>query len=320
MEEAKANYEGFSSGVRAILRRKSIDENKRIDGVRDVLANFLNVQKGYETAIESAFGNYLQAIVVDTVASAKNAIFYLKQNSCGRASFMHLGFFNERSEDSGDRELKDHRVLGRAIDFVSVDSNYANVVKFLLRNVFIVRDIDDIDSILKGNASFKECTFITLLGEVAVNGFISGGDISKEGINLINRDGKIREFSEIIKGLEENLQKIEEERLRCEKEKSTLEKRLEGINRRLNEKEIADFKEFWVPRMAEQPYYFVTFVSQEALDEYAPLTVYPEPDSVIRVYFDHRGLDAPIDVAPQELETPERYGFSVVEWGGNLYR
>ncbi len=89
----------------------------------------------------------------------------------------------------------------------------------------------------------------------------------------------------------------------------------------LNAKEIADFKEFWIPKMADKPYYFITFIPQTVFDKYAPLTVNPAPQTVIRVFFDYKGLDAPIVVPAQILpKTPERTGFTVVEWGGRLYR
>ena len=86
----------------------------------------------------------------------------------------------------------------------------------------------------------------------------------------------------------------------------------------LNEKEINDFIEFWLPRMQSDPYYFVTFVPQAEFDKMAPLAVSPEPDSVIRVFMDFRALDKPIQVEQQKLATPERLGFTVVEWGGEL--
>lgn len=89
----------------------------------------------------------------------------------------------------------------------------------------------------------------------------------------------------------------------------------------MNAKEIADFKEFWMPRMQDKPYYFVTFIPQAMFDSYAPLTVNPLPDTVIRVFFDYKGLDAPMSVPTQILpKTPERIGFTVVEWGGRIYR
>lgn len=88
----------------------------------------------------------------------------------------------------------------------------------------------------------------------------------------------------------------------------------------LNKKEIADFKEFWVPILSEKSYYFITFISQSDFDGYAPLTVNPKPDSTIRVFFDYKGLDRKVSVREQKLSTPERKGFTLVEWGGRLYR
>jgi len=88
----------------------------------------------------------------------------------------------------------------------------------------------------------------------------------------------------------------------------------------MNEVEIADFKEFWIPRLSDAPYYFITFVPQEQFDSYAPLTVEPKPDSIIRIFFDYKPLENPLRVAEQKLTTPTRDGFTVVEWGGRLYR
>jgi len=88
----------------------------------------------------------------------------------------------------------------------------------------------------------------------------------------------------------------------------------------LNKKEIADFTEYWVPELSGKKYVFITFYSQKRIDEEAPLTVSPKPDTVIRVYFDHKKLDKKINVKPQTLTSPERKGFTVVEWGGKRYK
>lgn len=80
--------------------------------------------------------------------------------------------------------------------------------------------------------------------------------------------------------------------------------------------EIADFKEFWLPRMHDAPYYFVTFLGNRAMDELAPLSVSPLPDTVIRVLMDFSPLAEYTSVSPYSIRTPARNGFTVVEWGG----
>jgi hypothetical protein len=86
----------------------------------------------------------------------------------------------------------------------------------------------------------------------------------------------------------------------------------------LNAKESADFMEFWEPRMTESPYYFVTFLGNQAMDALAPMNVTPKPDTVIRILMDFRPIDAPIPVQGFDIHTPTRVGFTVVEWGGVL--
>jgi len=88
----------------------------------------------------------------------------------------------------------------------------------------------------------------------------------------------------------------------------------------LIEKEAQDFKEYWIPEMSnlDKPYYFVTFLSKRYIDQLAPLTINPKPDTVIRVLMDYKGLDNQEMTQDFPIVTPERKGFTVVEWGGFL--
>ncbi|MFA6098730.1 MAG: hypothetical protein WCV50_03065 [Patescibacteria group bacterium] len=87
----------------------------------------------------------------------------------------------------------------------------------------------------------------------------------------------------------------------------------------LNAQEKSDFLNFWVPKLQDSPYYFITFVDQSAFEKLAPLTVAPAPDSIIRVFMDYQPLESPYSVEPLNIKTPQRYGFTVVEWGGALH-
>lgn len=88
----------------------------------------------------------------------------------------------------------------------------------------------------------------------------------------------------------------------------------------LQGKEINDFKEFWVPKVLEEnkPYYFITFLGNRFMDKVAPLQIEPKPDTVIRIFMDYEGLDSDREVEGFSVKTPERKGFTVVEWGGML--
>ncbi|HEV2752130.1 MAG TPA: hypothetical protein VGV12_16525 [Gemmatimonadales bacterium] len=85
----------------------------------------------------------------------------------------------------------------------------------------------------------------------------------------------------------------------------------------LDERESRDFREAWLPRFHGAPYYFVTFLPRETIDQLAPLVVTPKPDAVIRVLMDFRPLWTREAVsAPHLAAPPARRGFTVVEWGG----
>jgi len=97
---------------------------------------------------------------------------------------------------------------------------------------------------------------------------------------------------------------------------ATIASQLKGVG--LNQKEIADFLEFWAPKMPNSPYVRLTWFTNDELNKLAPLKVTPKPDSIIRVFLDFAGLDKPVSIAPQVLPSYDRSGFTVVEWGGLL--
>lgn len=86
----------------------------------------------------------------------------------------------------------------------------------------------------------------------------------------------------------------------------------------LNKQESADFMEFWYPKMQSAPYYFITFMGNNVMNALAPLSIEPKADTTIRILMDYVELQAPIEVEPLNIRTPERRGFTVVEWGGVL--
>lgn len=83
----------------------------------------------------------------------------------------------------------------------------------------------------------------------------------------------------------------------------------------LSKSEIEDFNEFWVPFLKRNPYNRICFQTTAYTDN-AELVISPKPDSVLRVFMVYTPLEAPILIKDQTLDTFERKGFAVVEWGG----
>lgn len=84
----------------------------------------------------------------------------------------------------------------------------------------------------------------------------------------------------------------------------------------LNQKESADFIEYWQDILPDKPYVRLTWLTTEQMNQLAPLRISPKPDTVIRVFLDFSGLDKPYNIPKQELNSIPRKGFTVIEWGG----
>lgn len=83
----------------------------------------------------------------------------------------------------------------------------------------------------------------------------------------------------------------------------------------LTRREANEFIVYWLPMMEGNAYNLISFQT-DIYTESAKLDIIPEPDTLIRVFMAWKPLDAPVDIPMQELETVERTGFTMVEWGG----
>lgn len=83
----------------------------------------------------------------------------------------------------------------------------------------------------------------------------------------------------------------------------------------LTEQEMNEFIVYWLPLMEHNAYNLISFQG-EAYTNSAKLNITPTPDSMLRIFMAYVPLDNAVDIEPQQLETFERNGFTVVEWGG----
>ncbi len=84
----------------------------------------------------------------------------------------------------------------------------------------------------------------------------------------------------------------------------------------LNEREANEFIIYWLPKLESNKYNFIRFQTEEEINNNMPLEIEPKPDTVIRVVMEFKALEEPIQIQEQNLKTPERTGYTVVEWGG----
>jgi len=86
----------------------------------------------------------------------------------------------------------------------------------------------------------------------------------------------------------------------------------------LKEKEIKDFKDYWLKELKGYPYFKIKVLSQKFLNDNLAIRIKPNPDKMIRVILVFEGIKQEEKITEPIIKTPRRKGFTVVEWGGIL--
>lgn len=84
----------------------------------------------------------------------------------------------------------------------------------------------------------------------------------------------------------------------------------------LNDKETNDFIVYWLPQMEHNPYNVISFQT-DLYTTKAKLKTIPSADTTIRVMMAWYPSKDCVNIKPQTFSSPDRTGFTVVEWGGS---
>ncbi len=202
LSDLEKNMEGYSGAVKAVMRQS---EAKALGGIHGPLSQLIQVENEYSMAVEVALGAAMQNIVTSTEADAKRAIYYLKNNRIGRATFLPISNIKGRQLD--EHGLDDNLgFVDIASNLVSCDNKYKEIISNLLSRVVVVDDMDCAIGIAKKyNNRFK---IVTLDGQVMnPGGSMSGGSAAK-GAGILSRANTIEELNTQAKKLSEEAEEI----------------------------------------------------------------------------------------------------------------
>lgn len=196
LSDLEKNMEGFSGAVKAVMKRS---QSRALSGIHGPLSQLITVDNEYSVAVEVALGAAMQNIVTTNETDAKRAIYYLKNNHLGRATFLPVSNIKPRYLD--EKELDDNLgFVAVASELVECKSEYKNIVSNLLGRVVIVEDMDCAIGIAKRYSNrFK---IVTLDGQVInPGGSMTGGSQSKSA-GILSRGNMIDELNNQAKELE----------------------------------------------------------------------------------------------------------------------
>ncbi len=207
LKDLENNLEGFGFAVKTVVAQS---ETGVLKGICGPVSKLIKVDGEYSIAIETALGNAIQNVIVDTEADAKRAINYLKNNKGGRATFLPVATIKSREfKETGFESM--FGFIGNAADLVSCDKKYNEIIRYLLGGTVVADDIDSAATIAKKfGYRFK---VVTLDGQVInAGGSLTGGSLSKHsGIlsrssDITKLETEVEKLSVKLKGISENLE------------------------------------------------------------------------------------------------------------------
>lgn len=213
-------YDGYGGSVKKVMEQKEKEK-----GIIGVVADIIQVEAKYETAIETALGGNIQNIVTDNEETAKHMIGFLKQNRLGRATFLPLTSITKPQEFKNPEALKEKGVIGMADELVGTEEEYRNVAKAMLGRIVVV---DNVDNAVKIARKFDYgIRMVTLEGELLVPGGAISGGAFKNNSNLLGRRREMDKLEKKVKKLSEDIttynQKIEDTKSKRNKLRMDLE-------------------------------------------------------------------------------------------------
>jgi chromosome segregation protein len=236
LNEVLRNYEGYGRGVRSIMTRAGQGEG-RDRGIFGLVADVVSSAPEFENAIEAVLGERLQYVIVESHSQGVEAIDYLKTAAEGRASLIPMARL--RDADAWLPEAAAHPgVVAAAVDVVRFEPSYDKVVRFLLGDALIVRDLPS--ALELWQSSEPKRTLVTLDGEVLdPSGVVTGGPLEGEGHGALQRRREVQELEETVRAFEAEFALAQERHRALQTRLLQLEAALKTLDKDGREKELA---------------------------------------------------------------------------------
>ncbi len=224
-------YDGYGNSIRRVMEQKA-----KHPGLLGVVSDLIQVDKKYETAIETALGGNIQNIVTEDEETAKKMIAFLKQNRFGRATFLPLTSVDGKGNFKNPDALKEKGVIGLANTLVKTEARYEGVTAYLLGRVIVTENIDDAIALAK--KYHYSLHIVTLEGEYLSPGGSMTGGAFKNSSNLLARNREIEELERSVSDLKKQVKEHKDRLEDIKTARDLLSDDLEEEKRKLQEQYI----------------------------------------------------------------------------------
>jgi structural maintenance of chromosome 1 len=185
-------------------------------------------QKKFEEAVSVVLGRHFDALVVDTEATAKLCIEYLRDHRSGQATFIPLDTIQVKALNPNLKGM--HRGMRPAIDTVDYNSDVSRAISYACGNSVVCDTLDVAKELCYGRK--LDAKAVTLDGSVIHKGGLMTGGRGRESNARRWDEAEIGKFDKLKQKLIDDLEALPQERSRIAEEQA-LQTDLAGLESRL---------------------------------------------------------------------------------------
>ncbi|KAL2393181.1 Structural maintenance of chromosomes protein 1 [Exophiala dermatitidis] len=185
-------------------------------------------QKKYQEAVGTVLGRHFDSVVVDTEATAKQCIEYLRDHRSGQATFIPLDTIHVKALNSNLKGM--HRGMRPAIETVDYDQSVARAISYACGNAIVCDDLDIAKELCY--VRHVDAKAVTLDGSVIHKGGLMTGGRGREQNTRRWDEAEVQRLNKLKDKLMEEFAALPQERSRVAEEQ-TLQNELGGLESRL---------------------------------------------------------------------------------------
>ena len=217
LTEMEKEFQGYSKSVKLVMQEHARGSLRNVHGT---VGGLLKTDDNFTIAIETALGNAMQNIIVDTEEDGKAAINYLKRRDGGRATFLPISTVTGNHVENSIFN-RNAGFEGVALDLVKFDSKYKGIYARLLGRVLIVDNLDN--AIKLARAHNHKYKIVTLDGQVVNAGGSMTGGSSGNNVGVLSRANELRALDAKIDAIASDLAKAQKEHSEIVRERTAAE-------------------------------------------------------------------------------------------------
>ena len=241
LQKMEDNFEWYKDGVRSIMRAKTAKLNKPpskkpgqspahkgisrklSENIVGLMADIIETEPSFETAVEAALGESLQYIIVKDQHTGSLAIDYLKSQQAGRSGFIPVGAIKQLKENQSP-PAQDSGLL---LNHLTVKPDFEEIVQALLGHVSLTDTLDEAIALFNRNGSLQ--TIVTRNGDlISPQGIMLGGSKDKSN-GILSKKQEMKQLQRQSKNLERDVEKARDDQAQLDADVRDLENRLQRL-------------------------------------------------------------------------------------------